>query len=169
MCEKITAPQASVTLRRIDRKNIWQIVRLRVNEAQRDFVATNTESILEAYATQTSGGVALPFGIYAGETPVGFLMIGYGDLPGEENPAVARENYTLWRLMIDEKYQGQGYGTAALQAALAYMRTAPCGPGAYCWLSYEPENHAAQCLYTRLGFKENGETDGDEIVSVKKL
>lgn len=53
-------------LRKVDGKNIWEIVRLSVAKEQSDFVATNTESLLEAYTTITSGGVALPFGIYDG-------------------------------------------------------------------------------------------------------
>ena len=35
-------------LRKIDRTNIWKIVKLSVEKEQEDFVATNTESILEA-------------------------------------------------------------------------------------------------------------------------
>ena len=45
-------------LRKIDRTNIWKIVKLSVEKEQEDFVATNTESILEAYAESNSGGVA---------------------------------------------------------------------------------------------------------------
>ena len=62
-----------ITLRKVDARNIWQIVALEVREEQKSFVATNTESILEAYCAVTNGGVALPFGIYDGDTPVGFF------------------------------------------------------------------------------------------------
>ena len=51
-------------LKKVDDKNIWKVIKLSVNDNQKDFVATNTESILEAYTTITSGRVALPFGIY---------------------------------------------------------------------------------------------------------
>lgn len=43
-----------------------------------NFVATNTESILQAYTTVTEGGVALPFDIYDEENLIGFVMLGYG-------------------------------------------------------------------------------------------
>ena len=79
-----------ITLRKVDARNIWQIVALEVREEQKSFVATNTESILEAYCAVTNGGVALPFGIYDGDTPVGFLMIGYGCGDWEDAPAIAR-------------------------------------------------------------------------------
>ena len=72
-------------------------------------------------------------------------------------------------LMIDARFQGQGFGISAMEAALDYIRTWPCGKADYCWLSYEPENTVAKALYTRMGFRENGETDGDEIVAVLPL
>lgn len=142
---------------------------LEVQEEQKSFVATNTESILEAYCAITSGGVALPFGIYDGETPVGFVMIGYGCDDWEDAPAIARNNYSIWRLMIDRNCQGRGYGKAALTAALDYIRTFPCGKAECCFLSYEPENSVAKQLYHSFGFRENGEMDGEEVVAVLKL
>ena len=51
--------------------------------------------IMEAYNTLVEGGVALPFGIYAGDTPVGFLMIGYDRLDWEDAPAVARSRLSV--------------------------------------------------------------------------
>ena len=139
-----------ITLRKVDARNIWQIVALEVREEQKSFVATNTESILEAYCAVTNGGVALPFGIYDGDTPVGFLMIGYGCGDWEDAPAIARNSYSIWRLMIDKSCQGRGYGKAALTAALEYIRTFPSGKAEWCFLSYEPDNMAAQRLYHSL-------------------
>lgn len=156
-------------LRKIDRTNIWKIVKLSVEKEQEDFVATNTESILEAYAESNSGGIALPFGLYEEGVPVGFVMFGYGTIGDEDEPSVAENNYCLWRFMIDREYQHRGLGKKALAAALDYIRTFPCGSAEYCWLSYEPENKAAKALYNSFGFVENGETDGEEIVAVLKL
>ena len=158
-----------ITLRKIDARNVWELVALEVQEEQKSFVATNTESILEAYCAITNGGVALPFGIYDGETPVGFVMIGYGCDDWEDAPAIARNNYSIWRLMIDRNCQGRGYGKAALTAALDYIRTFPCGKAECCFLSYEPENSVAKQLYHSFGFRENGEMDGEEVVAVLKL
>ena len=158
-----------INLKKVDSRNVWKLLRLEVSDSQKDFVATNTESIIEAYTTIVSGGVAMPFGIYDGNTPVGFLMIGYGSLPDDENPSVAEGNYCLWRLMIDRQYQGKGYGKAAIRLALDYIRSFPCGRAEKVWLSYEPDNTAAKQLYSSFGFTENGETDGDETVAVLRL
>ena len=157
-------------LERVNGKNIWDLVKLSVKEGQTSFVATNTESILEAYVSITSGGTALPFGIYDGERPVGFLMIGYDtDQSWENPPPIAAGNYNLWRLMIDRRYQGQGYGRKAVELALEYIRTFPCGEGALCWLSCEPENRAARKLYEFCGFRETGELDMGEIIMAQAL
>lgn len=158
-----------IQLRKIDARNVWKILALEVQENQKTFVASNTESIVEAYCAIANGGVALPFGVYDDDTPVGFVMIGYGRDDWEDAPAIARNNYSIWRLMIDRRFQGRGYGKAALTAALEYIHTAPKGKAECCYLSYESENTLAKRLYHSFGFQENGEMDGEEIVAVLKL
>lgn len=152
-------------------KNIWKIVQLKVTPEQdeRDFVASNSCSVIEAFAAREDGFTALPFGLYENGEAVGFLMIGYGSLGDEDEPEAAANNYCIWRLMIDGRYQGRGLGAKAVEAALDYIRTWPCGKAEYCWLSFEPENTAAEKLYEKMGFRKNGEMDGDEAVAVLKL
>ncbi len=158
-----------LTLEPINAANLDAIIALEVAPEQCTFVADNTRSLLEAYVAITNGGTALPFGIYAEGEPVGFLMIGYGCKDWPEAPAIARDNYSLWRLMIDRRHQGKGYGKAALTLALQYIRTFPAGPATHCWLSYEPENIVARTLYQSLGFAETGEYDSGEIIAALPL
>lgn len=156
-------------LRKIDTKNIWKVVRLSVNAEQESFVASNTESILQAYTTISEGKIALPFAIYSEDTLVGFVMFGFGSIGDEDEPKVAQSSYCIWRLMIDSRFQGRGLGKAALSASLDYLRTKPCGEAEFCWLSYEPENEVAKSLYASAGFMETGEKDGEELVAVLRL
>lgn len=158
-----------IELQKVDLNNIWKIIKLSVNNNQLNFVATNTEGILEAYTTITSGGVALPFGIYNGDTLIGFVMFGYGSSGDDDEPTIASGNYCIWRFMIDKTYQGQGLGKKALEASIEYLRSEPCGRATYCWLSYEPDNVGAKALYNSMGFFENGEMCGEEIVAIMKL
>ena len=67
----------NVRLVKVDTDNLDDLIKLTVNDYQKNFVASNIYSIAEAYATVAEGGFAQPFGIYADEEPVGFLMIGY--------------------------------------------------------------------------------------------
>lgn len=155
--------------RKITFDNVYKIVSLSVKEEQKSFVATNCESLMEAYVAVTNQGVALPFGIFDGDMPVGFIMFGYDSLGDADEPKVAEGNYCLWRFMIDKKYQNKGYGKEAMKLALDYVKSEPCGKAKLCWLSYEPENVRAKALYAAFGFVENGEMCGDEIVAVKEI
>ena len=67
----------NVRLVKVDTDNLDELIKLTVNDYQKNFVASNIYSLAEAYATVAEGGFAQPFGIYADEEPVGFLMIGY--------------------------------------------------------------------------------------------
>ena len=158
-----------ISLQKIDFDNLLKVVRLSVTDEQKDFVATNTESLLEAYVTLSQGHVALPFAIVEQGLPIGFVMLGYGTSGYADEPSVTQGNYNLWRFMIDQNYQGKELGRAALSVVLDYVRTLPCGKAESCWLSYEPENLVAKKLYASMGFKENGEKDGEELVAVLQL
>ena len=157
-------------LEKVTGGNVWDILKLRTLETQEDFVAGNDISIIEAYAAITGNGHAFPFGIYEDDIPVGFLMIGFDkDDYWEDAPQIARGNYNLWRLMVDHRYQNQGYGKESIRLALEFIKTFPCGRAEFCWLSYAPENEVARRLYHSFGFTETGEMDGDEIIAALKL
>lgn len=47
-----------------------------------------------------------PFGIYAGDKMVGYVMVIYD---------YDEETYNIWHMMIDSAFQGKGYGRAALR------------------------------------------------------
>lgn len=157
-------------LEKINRKNVCDIVKLHVSEDQKNFVAANDVSIIEAYLSITGNGYAFPFGIYEDDVPVGFLMIEFDtDDYWDDAPKIAKGNYNLWRLMIDRAYQGKGLGRKAVRLALDFINTLPCGEAEYCWLSYEPENDVARQLYRSFGFTETGEKDGEELIASLKL
>lgn len=110
------------------------------------------------------------YSIYNDDTPIGFLMIGFDVNSDDEGaPRIAKGNYNIWRLMIDKKFQGKGFGKKAMDLAIELVNAFPCGTAKYCWLSYENENDVARQLYKSVGFVETDEKDGDEIVAVLKL
>ena len=159
-----------IHLERVNGDTIWDILKLTVADHQKNFVAGNDVSIIEAYIAITSNGYAYPFGIFEDDTPVGFVMIGYDkDEYWKDAPAIADGNYNLWRLMIDKAHQNKGYGRQAVELALRFIRTFPCGKADFCWLSYEPENTVAKSLYASFGFVETGDKDGEEQIAVLKL
>ena len=138
-------------------------------EEQKDFVAENLQSLAEAYATRNEGNNALPLAVYNDDVLIGFVMIGKGTVGNENESDLIKENYCLWRLMIDKRYEGQGLGKQTIDAAIALIRTFPFGKANKVWLSYEPENDHARIIYQKYGFVENGEMCGNEIVAVYEL
>ena len=89
-------------LETINHNNIWDIVDLKVFQSQKDFVAPNWASIVEAFSVWDTDTAAFPFGIYNDKKPVGFLMIGFNESDadrdpeeGYEPPKVYDNNYTM--------------------------------------------------------------------------
>ena len=157
-------------LKKINRNNIGEILKLEVFDNQKSFVATNNISIIEAYIAITENNDVFTFGIYKEDTPIGFLMIGFDVNSDDEGaPKIAKGNYNIWRLMIDKKFQGEGYGKKAMDLALEFINTFPSGTAKYCWLSYESDNNVARQLYKSGGFVETEEKDGEEIVAILEL
>ena len=88
--------------------NFDAIINLHVNKEQRDFVASNKDSLVHACVRMIDEGKKVfPFCIYKGKKPVGFIMITYdvGEDDGEEPSAewFLRNSYFIWRFMIDKR------------------------------------------------------------------
>ena len=113
----MTNETKNVRLVKVDTKNFDALIDLEVNEEQKNYVANNIYSLAEAYATKAEGRFALPLGIYDGETPVGFLMIGYDypDFCDGEAPEYQKNSYLIWRFMIErQSSDAAGAGTRAV-------------------------------------------------------
>jgi diamine N-acetyltransferase len=140
----------AIQLRKITRDNLFECIKLSTADDQKEFVATNVVSIAQAYVEPAF----VPLAIYADETIVGFVMYG-------------RDNETgfdwIIRLMIDARFQGQGYGRAALEETLSILRQLPDSQGIK--ISYTPTNRTAERLYAQLGFRPTGEIEDGEVVA----
>ena len=139
-----------VSLREVTKETLRDVTGLRVSTDQERFVATNAESIAEAHF---SPDVAWFRGVYAGDTPVGFVML-------EDNAAEGR--YYLWRFMIDARYQGMGIGRRALELLFEHVRTRPGASVLY--TSCVPGEGGPGPFYEKMGFVYTGEEDGGELV-----
>lgn len=83
---------------------------------------------------------------------VGFIMLGYYEAEGY---------YTLWKLMIDEKYQNKGYGKKAVKLGIDYLVNRFKVKEVY--TAYYATNQIARNLYASIGFRETGEIVGNQI------
>ena len=144
--------------------NYPEIVDLTVKRSQH-FIS-NRDSMAYAYAVVAEGHFARALGIYDGETPVGYAMIGRNIRQSEEGTEVYGRSYDLWHLMIDKRYQGQGYGREGLKCIVDYMLTLPDREEDYLYTSYIDNDLKAKNLYLSFGFVPNGETCGHEVTLV---
>jgi diamine N-acetyltransferase len=155
----------SLTIQQVTKSNWQKLTKLSVREDQNHFVAPNVYSILEShYGYDEPDGSGhwdmFPYGIYDGETPVGFFMYGY-NFSNQEFEAF------IIRLMVDQNHQGKGYGKFGMQKMLEIFRE---DERIHCvGISYEPDNEVARKLYASLGFVETGEMLGDEVKAVYKI
>ena len=151
--ERLDQPDrdAKVSLREITDDTVRSILDLsrKMMPGQEKMVAPNAVSIAQAHFNEK----AWFRGIYANETPVGFVML-YADDEMRE--------YFLWRLMISGPHQGKGYGRQAMQNVIEHVRARPGAQELKA--SYVPIPGGPWPFYRSLGFEPTGEMEGDEVV-----
>ena len=123
---------------------------LSVSSEQELLVNTTAESLALAWFNRDS---AKPFCIYSGDVMVGFLMLNCID---------QEKTCEIWQLLIDKNHQKQGYGKAAVIAAIDYFKSNKI---------YEklivlafPHNKTAIAIYESCGFSITGEIVENEVV-----
>ena len=131
-----------IKLDEITADNLEVVLKLKVSKEQENFVSTTAYSLAQAYVYREN---ACPFAIYADDTLVGFIMFGFYEL---------RNQYTLWKFLIDEKYQNKGYGKMALALGIEYMKKQYDIKEMYTGVAID--NDVAERLYHSVGFQLTG-------------
>ena len=149
-------------IRPVTKENWQSLIKLKVRDDQKNFVASNLYSIAQSHFGDEFEGHwdLFAYGIYEDDTPVGFLMYGL-------NFAHPSQQAYIQRLMVDEKFQGKGYGRFGMQKMLEIFRVEERVKEVS--ISYEPENDVARKLYASLDFVETGRIIEDEVEAVLKL
>ncbi len=145
------------TLRPLDASNREEVLALRVSEEQLRYVSSVEASLLEA--EEEPDGRAIQWALYADETPVGFVMI------SDEVGGPGYISQYLWKLLIDERHQGKGYGTAALDLVADYFRGRPGVE--VMWTSAGQGEGSPIPFYERYGFVRTGEIVFDDEVLLR--
>lgn len=148
------SPDAEITLRAVDSDNVRDVCRLAVTPDQEQFVAPNAVSMAEYAVTDNAWTRA----VYADEELVGYVLLS----DDEEQP-----RYYLWRFMIDQRYQGLGFGKRATDLVVDYVRTRPGADGLY--VSYVPGDGSPEHFYKKFGFVDTGVVHGGEVEALLTL
>ncbi|WP_438014265.1 GNAT family N-acetyltransferase [Sorangium sp. So ce315] len=144
-----------VSLREITRDNLDAILELSVAEPQKRYVATNAVSLAQAHFAPEAWFRA----IYCGDEPAGFVMLEDYSLV---SPPPEKLEIGVWRFMIDQRFQRRGVGRAAMLQVIEHVRRK--GLFSSLLLSYVPGHDSPEAFYRSLGFRPNGEMNGQEVV-----
>ncbi|MGE7933558.1 GNAT family N-acetyltransferase [Viridibacillus arvi] len=142
----------------IDKSNWLKVIYLTTNKESmpticEEFVASNALSIVQAQFEKTWITKAIEMD---GQL-IGFTMYGFSE---EQN------FFELCRIMIDRKFQGNGYGPRAILLVIEEMKKLEGCNEIY--LSTEPNNKRGKKIYEKLGFKNTGRiVDGEELYCLK--
>jgi diamine N-acetyltransferase len=141
----------AVLLEEIGDGNRAAVLALRLAPGQEQFVSSVPESLAEAAEYPH----AKPWyrAVVADGTLVGFVMVSWD---AEPDPPEIIGPWFLWKLIIDERFQGRGYGAEVVRQVAELVRA----EGATELLtSYVPLPGGPAGFYERLGFVPTGEVD----------
>ncbi|KQU95996.1 spermidine acetyltransferase [Ensifer sp. Root31] len=142
-----------VTVERIKPEDHTCVLALQPHSHQLSYVASNAASLEEA----NENPACTSFVIRAHGEPVGFAMHALDEDDG---------NYWVYRLMIDARFQGMGYGRAALSRIIQKLAELPdCS---CIVLGVKPENERARRLYENAGFQITGDGLGEHMLAPRE-
>jgi diamine N-acetyltransferase len=142
-----------IRLRAVTDDNRDAVLAVRVSPAQEQFVGGVAESLQEA--VDEPAGRAVFRAVYDHETLVGFVMW------SEEVEEPGYISHYLWRLLIDERHQRRGHGTAVLDLVAARFRE--CGAAVMSTSAGQGEGSPI-AFYERYGFERTGDIVFDDEV-----
>lgn len=134
----------------VDLNNFEQVIALKISDEQKGFLENNIYSLAQAKVNEK----LIPKAIYKDDILIGFAL--YNFIKDEEDIIF------LKRYMIDENFQGKGYGKGALSALLDYYKETYDLKAVE--LMHYQENTLAEKLYKNADFKATGEIRDTEIV-----
>lgn len=127
----------NINFRKIDKSNYNTCINLKVADHQKDYVASNAISLVQAFYEEE----LYPIGIYNNEEMVGFILYDYDK---------ELEGWSFSRFMIDINHQNKGYGSKALEKFLEFFHNKYEEENLY--TSVEIDNDVAMKLYEKYGF-----------------
>ncbi len=150
----------TITLREITEDNAEAVLALRLAPGQERFVTSVSDSLTEA--DEYPQGNPWFRAVYADGVPVGFVMLSWDVEP---QPPEINGPWFLWKLLIDHRHQGKGYGREVVRQVLGIVRA----EGATELLtSHVPGEGGPAGFYARLGFVPTGALDPDGEIILRR-
>lgn len=139
-----------IRLELVNKDNFDQVLDLEVAPKDQRRVASVEYSLAQAWLYRDSE-VLFPYAVKSGQLTVGFLLLSYQPM---EN------SYYIWRLLIDQKYQNQGFGKEVIRQVLQRARDdQQCHKVT---VNYVIGNHKIRYILEKFGFQPVG-LEGQEM------
>lgn len=142
----------------ISRGNFDDVIELELEAHQVENLPSNVYSIAESSLSASFH----PRAVFMDGKVVGFVMYEFGELD-----AVDEDECTIWRFMIDWRFQGKGIGTTVMgqliEEIISHNRCNIID------IYYGANNVAAERLYCSFGFKAVGHRDDGDIIAELEL
>ncbi len=150
----------ALEFREVTEENYQEFIELEVKPDQKDcffFKSTkpNMMTLAQAYIYPERKVLA----VFDDDVLLGSVFFN----PDTAPPDKSRKAW-LTRLMIDQRYQGKGFGKRTMELLIATIKQHHNGRQVKLGLSYEPHNKLAEKMYTDLGFNHEGDISGGQIV-----
>jgi histidinol dehydrogenase len=152
-------PQSVIfSVRPVDAANLDAVMKLEVAAGQSRFVSPVAKSLAQVAYEPAGRALAL----FDGDVAVGMMLL-YDARLAKDKP---KEQLYVWRLLVDARFQGQGYGRLAMGWVIQEARRQGL---ASVGLSHVDAAGHAGVFYEKLGFRYTGEVDGGELKMVVDL
>lgn len=133
-----------IKLTQIDETNFLECFALRLDNGQERFVSSPIRSLAQAYVYRDQ---CMPFGIYAGDKMIGYVMVIYDR---EE------QTYNIWHFMIDAAHQRKGVRQSCFGAGDPIYQNKAVWAVRHGAAHLQPGKPGSVRLYTDFGFCPTG-------------
>ena len=150
----------NVDFRQVDEKTLEAVLAVTLAPEQEPYVGSVAEALEEA--REVPEGRPWFRAAFDGDRAVGFVMLSWNVPP---NPPEIIGPWYLWKLIVDRRYQGSGYGRAIIEKVVEIVR-AEGAETLFTSYALGPDNPGP--FYKRVGFSPTGEVniDGEIIVAL---
>ncbi|HEM5082530.1 TPA: GNAT family N-acetyltransferase [Streptococcus suis] len=139
-----------IRLELVNKDNFEAVLQVQLAPEDQRRVASVEYSLAQAWLYRDSE-VLFPYAVKSGQLTVGFLLL--SNQPMENS-------YYIWRLLIDQKYQNQGFGKEVIRQVLRRARDdQQCHKVT---VNYVIGNHKMRYILEKLGFQSVG-LEGQEM------
>ncbi|MBR0451137.1 MAG: GNAT family N-acetyltransferase [Oscillospiraceae bacterium] len=146
-----------IRLAEVTEANWMEVASLSVKDSQKGFLAPAVGILARGYVYRNCGGRV--YAIENDGTVIGAALV----REFTEEPL----GYDLQQFMIDQRYQGKGYGSQALTLILDELREE--GHFDHVEVCVKKEDTAAIRLYEKHGFRDSGYADPDTPDSLNMI